>query len=105
MHTSRAGERGINEDAPGQFSLDIQVELLHIAGLIVRIGSFELGPLSGVESRNIAPAERTIDSRTERPIRRTIERPRRYARRKRAVRRRQCAAGRDASIGAGHPQC
>ena len=68
MHTSRASERGINEDAPGQFSLDIQVELLHIAGLIVRIGSFKFGPLSGVKSRSIAPAERTIDSRTERPI-------------------------------------
>src|SRR6202795_2466333 len=104
MHSSRAGERGINEDAPRQFSLDIQVKLLHIPGVIVGVGSFH-GPLSGVKSRNIASAERTIDGRSEWPIRRTSQRARGCTRCKRAVRRRQCAGRRNTAVGTGHPQC
>ena len=58
---------------PGQFSLDIQVELLHIPRRIGSVGSLK-GVCSGVKRRNIAgPSKRKIEIRTERPVRRAIQ--------------------------------
>src|SRR5580700_4794530 len=74
MYASRAGESSVDEDAPWQFSLDIDVELLHIGRRIGSVGSLK-GVSTGVKSRNIArPGERCIETRTERPVDWAIQR-------------------------------
>ena len=60
MHAAGAGVRGIHEDATGQFSLDIQIELLDIRRRIGPVRSLK-GVRTGVKRRNIArPSKRRL---------------------------------------------
>ena len=75
MHAPGARVCRVDEDAPRQFSLDVQVELLHIPRLIgsCRELQSEFAPASNAETLP-DPSKRSIDIRTERPISRAIQR-------------------------------
>src|SRR5271163_331213 len=104
MHASGAGISGVNEDAAGELSLDVHIELLHIARRIRSVGSFK-GVSAGIKLRNIAgPGKRQIETWTEGPVVQTIQRSVRRlracnSRRERAVRRRQRAVRSAPAVG------